>query len=81
MAVPTEGQGDEEGVSLDVQGIHSNLCHSFFTILDNVLTVGESAGGKEQAARPHPHLRGLLEGSAGGARNSAAADFAEALLR
>jgi hypothetical protein len=53
---PAEGQLDEEGASLDEQGIRSD----FFTILDNVLTVGELAGGKEQAAQPHPHLGGLI---------------------
>jgi hypothetical protein len=44
-----EGQGDEEGasLSLDVQGVCSNFRHCFFTILDNILAVVESAGGEE----------------------------------
>jgi hypothetical protein len=41
VVAPTEGQGDEEGVSLDMRGSHSDFWRSFFTILDNVLTVGE----------------------------------------
>jgi hypothetical protein len=49
------------------------------TILDNVLNVGEKAGGEERAGRPHPHPGGLLEGAGGGAKNGAAANFAEAL--
>ncbi len=64
MLLPTEG--DEEGASLDVRGIHSDFLHGFFTILNKVLTVGESVGGEEQAAQPHPHPGGLLEGLGGG---------------
>ncbi len=37
----------------------------FLTILDNVLTVGESAEGEEGAGWPHPHPRDLLEGAGG----------------
>jgi hypothetical protein len=33
----------------------------FLTILDNVLTVAESAGGEEQAGWPHHHPNDLLE--------------------
>ncbi len=51
------------------------------TVLDNVLNVGEQAGGEERAGRPHPHPGSLLEGAVGGAKNGAAADFAEALRR
>jgi hypothetical protein len=47
---PTERQGDEEGASLDAGSIRSDFHHSFFTILDNAHTVGESVGGEEQAA-------------------------------
>ncbi len=32
-----------------------------FAILDNILTLGESTGGKEQAGQPHPHPGGLLK--------------------
>jgi hypothetical protein len=39
-----KGQEDEEGASLDIR---NDFCHSFFTFLDKVLTVGESAGGEE----------------------------------
>ncbi len=52
---PTEGQGDEEGASLDTQSVCCDFRHGFITIFDNILTVGESAGGEEQAAWPHPH--------------------------
>jgi hypothetical protein len=75
-----EGQEDE-GASLDVRGIGAHFRCGFFTILDKVLTVGESAGGKEQAAWLHSQPEDLLEGAGGGARNNAAADFAEALRR
>jgi hypothetical protein len=64
-----------------MRGICSNFCRGFFTILDNVLTVGHLAGGEEQAGRPHLHPGGLLEGAGGGARNNAEADFTEALRR
>jgi hypothetical protein len=66
MVTPTEGQGDEEGASLYKQGIRNIFCRGFFTILDNILTVGELAGGVEQAAWPHPHPGGLLSGTGGG---------------
>jgi hypothetical protein len=56
----TEEQGDEKGASLGLQGIHRDFCCSLFTILDNVLTVGESARGEERAGWPHPHPGGLL---------------------
>jgi hypothetical protein len=36
------------------------------TILDNLLTVVASAGGKERAGQPYPHLGELLEGAGGG---------------
>jgi hypothetical protein len=51
----------------------------FLTILDNVLNVGEQAGGEERAGRPHPHSGGLLEGAGRGAKKAATADFAEAI--
>jgi hypothetical protein len=63
---PIEGQEDEEGASLDVRGIGAHFCCGFFTILDKVLTVGESAGGTEQAAWLHSHPEDLLEGAGGG---------------
>jgi hypothetical protein len=63
--VQTEGQGDEGGASLDLQGVCSDFHRGFFTILDNVVTVGESAGGEEQAGWPHPHPGGLQEGAEG----------------
>jgi hypothetical protein len=63
--VLTEGQGHEEGASLDVQ----DICR-FFTLLDSILTIGESAGGEEQSAWPHPHPGVFLERAGGGARNS-----------
>ncbi len=50
MVALAEGQGDEEGANLDKRGVCSDFRRSFFTILDNVLTVGESARGVERAA-------------------------------
>ncbi len=66
VITPAEGKGYEDGASLDVRGGHNDFCCSFFTILDNVLTVGESADGKERAAWPHPCPGGLLEGAGWG---------------
>ncbi len=59
-------KGDEEGACLGVQSICSEFRRGFFTILDNVLIIGESAGGEERDVRPHPHPGGLREGSGGG---------------
>jgi hypothetical protein len=41
--------GDEEGAIENLWGNHSDDRHGFLTILDYVLTVGESAGGGERA--------------------------------
>jgi hypothetical protein len=61
VVVQIDRQRDEEGVGQDVRGIHSDDCHGFLTILDNVLTMGESAQGEEGADQPHPHPGSLLE--------------------
>jgi hypothetical protein len=53
-------RGDKEGVIQNVPGDHSKDRHGFLTILDNVLTVGESAGGEERAGRPEPQSGCLL---------------------
>ncbi len=66
MVAPTEGYGDEERASLDTQSVLSDFRPDFFTILDDVLTVGESAEGKERAVWALTHPGGLLEGSGGG---------------
>jgi hypothetical protein len=71
-------QGDEEVVIENMRGSHGNDCRVFLTILDNVLTVGESAVSEEQAFWPHSYPGGLLEEAAGCAKNGALADFAEA---
>jgi hypothetical protein len=61
VVAQTQGQGDEEGASLDVQGVHSDFPCGFPHHLDNILTIGELAGGEEQAGQSHPHPGGLLE--------------------
>jgi hypothetical protein len=43
VLAPTEGQGHEEGVSLDMRSVHSYFRRCFFAILGIILTVGESA--------------------------------------
>ncbi len=63
------------------RNVYNDKRRPFLTILDNVLNVGEYAGGEERAGKPHPHPGGLLEGAGGGAKNGAAADFAEVLRR
>jgi hypothetical protein len=65
MMAPTEGQGDEDGASLVAQSVRSDFRRGFSTLLDNVLTVGESAEGEERAVLSHPHSGGLREGSGG----------------
>ncbi len=36
--------------------------------MDNILAVGESVGGEEEADWPHPHPGRLLEGAGGGVK-------------
>jgi hypothetical protein len=52
-------QGDEEEAIQNVLGDHSDDRHSFLTILDNILNVGGSAGGKKQASRHQTQSGGL----------------------
>jgi hypothetical protein len=52
-------QEDEEGVIQNVPGDHSDDLHSFLTILDNVLNVGGSTGGKKQGSRHQTQSGGL----------------------
>ncbi len=54
--------GDEEGAIQHMQGGRNDGCHGSLTFVDNILTVGESAGGEERAGRPHSCSGGLLEG-------------------
>jgi hypothetical protein len=54
-------QGDEEG-----RDDHSDDCHGFLPISDNILTASEWAGGKEQAGYLKPHPGGLLDGAGRG---------------
>jgi hypothetical protein len=49
MVAATEGHGDEERVRLDARSVHCDFRRGFFTILNNILTVGESAEGEERA--------------------------------
>jgi hypothetical protein len=49
MVAPTEGHEDEERASLDARSVRSDLRRGFFTILDDVLNVGELAEGVERA--------------------------------
>jgi hypothetical protein len=59
-----------------VPGDHSDDRHGFFTILNNVLTVGRLARGKKRAGRPQPQSGGLPEKAGGGAKNGTAANIA-----
>jgi hypothetical protein len=52
-------QGDEEGAIQNVSGDHSDDHQSFLTILDNVVNVGGSAGGKKQASQHQTQSGGL----------------------
>jgi hypothetical protein len=74
-------QGGEEGAIQNVTGDLSDDRRGSLTILDNVLTVRESARGKKQADRPQLQSGGLPEGAGGGTENGAAANVAEALRR
>ncbi len=62
----------------NVGGGHGHVCHGFLTILDKVLTVGESAGIDERASHPH-FSPGGLDGAGRSAKNGAAVNFAKAL--
>jgi hypothetical protein len=72
-------RGVDEGVIQNVPGDHSDDCHSFLTISDNVLNVGGSARGKKQASRNQPQSGVLPLGAGGGTKNGMMANFAEAL--
>ncbi len=72
-------RGDKEGAIQNVIGDLSDDCHGFLTILDNVLTVGESARGEKQADQPQPQSGGLPERAGWGTKNGTAANIAEAL--
>jgi hypothetical protein len=52
---------DEEGAIQDVLGGRIDGGCDSLTVLNNVLTVGEAAGGEERAGRLHSHSGGLLE--------------------
>jgi hypothetical protein len=49
MVASTEGHEEEEKASLDARSVCSDFRRGFFTILHNVLNVGESAEGEESA--------------------------------
>jgi hypothetical protein len=42
-------RGDEEGAIEYAQGNHSPDCRVFLTILDNIVSVGESGGDEERS--------------------------------
>ncbi len=75
------GLGDEEGVSQDVRGVRGDDRCSSFTILGNVLTVGELTEDEERAGSVNPHQGGLQEGMGEGARNFVMEDFVKAFWR
>jgi hypothetical protein len=52
-------QGDEEGAKQNMPGDHSDDRRGFSTILDNILTVGGSAGSKERAGLSQPQSGGF----------------------
>ncbi len=52
---------DEEGAIQDVLGKRSDGGRDSLTVLNNVLTVWEAAGGEERTGRLHSHSGGLLE--------------------
>jgi hypothetical protein len=68
--------GDEEGVSQNEQSVCNDKPRHFMTILDDVLTIGESTEGEECAGRTHPHSV-----ARGDVRNRTAADFAESTAK
>jgi hypothetical protein len=72
---------NEEGAIQNITGDLSDDCPGFLTILDNVLTVGVSARGKDRSRRPEPQSVGLPEGVGGGMKNGAPANVTEALRR
>ncbi len=74
-------RGGEEGAIQNVTGNLSDDRRGFLTILDNVLTVGESARGEKQTDRPQLQSGGLPEGAGGGTENGTAANVTEALRR
>jgi hypothetical protein len=39
---PTERKGNKEGANFAVKSVRSGFCCGFFTILENVLIIGES---------------------------------------
>jgi hypothetical protein len=79
LSAQTSLQGDEEGAIQNVPGDHSDDRQSFLTILDDVLNVGGSAGGKKQASRHQTQSGGLPVRAGGGTKNGTPANVAEAL--
>ncbi len=77
MGDQTALQGDEEGAVENMQGDHSDDRSGLLPILDYVLTVSDSAGGKEWAGQPQPYQGDLLEGAGVGMKSGMALNFAE----
>jgi hypothetical protein len=69
----------EVGAFQNVPGDHSDDRSAVLTILDNVLTVGGLARGKERAGQNPPQPGRDLKGAGGGMKNDTLADFADAL--
>jgi hypothetical protein len=79
MMVPTEGQGGEDGVSLDAQSVRSDFRCGFFTILTTFSLLVSRPKAKRELSALTLTQKASEKDQEGGARNSAAADFAKAL--
>ncbi len=63
-----------------MRAVHRDFRHSFFTIRDNVLTVGKSAKGEQRVAGPHPHKVKLLKGAGVGCEKQGSGELRRGTL-